>query len=211
MTNATLSFSPMPSSKTIDTYRVEFTLSYNYSIVLTSLHIGVSYMYTFNTNTSVSTTNIPNIQTFGPLNDSSFVAGNYSPIKNTTEFFSGVGQLLSNDVICNSIRCKGSITGFINSGLAGYHIDGTANFLPTPVFCSMRSFGRANTDNYWYVNAGFRIDIFNSNDYVSFIKTMDNTNGTTGVLHTLLDTERDRTDSFRVYYLGVEVSFPPLS
>jgi len=211
MTNATLSFSPMSSSNTIDTYRVEFTLSYNYSIVLPSLHVGVSYMYTFNTNTSVSTTNIPNIQTFGPLNDSSFVAGNYSPIKNTTEFFSGVGQLLSNDVICNSIRCKGSITGFINSGLAGYHIDGAANFLPTPVFCSMRSFGRANTDNYWYVNAGFRIDIFNSNDYVSFIKTMDNTNGTTGVLHTLLDTERDRTDSFRVYYLGVEISCPPLS
>ena len=211
MTNATLSFLPMSSSKTIDTYRVEFTLSYNYSIVLTSLHIGVSYMYTFNTNTSVSTTNIPNIQTFGPLNDSSFVAGNYSPIKNTTEFFSGVGQLLSNDIICNSIRCKGSITGIINNGLAGYHIDGAANFLSTPIFCSMRSFGRANTDNYWYINAGFKLEIFNSNDYVNWIKTMDNTNGTTGVLYTLLDTERDRTDSFRVYFLGSEISISPLS
>ena len=75
----------------------------------------------------------------------------------------------------------------------------------------MKSFGRANTDNYWFLNAGFKIEIYNSPDYWNWIKTMDNTNGTTGVLFTLADVERDRTDSFKVYYLGNLISFSPIS
>ncbi len=112
--------------------------------------------------------------------------------------------------ITGNARVFGAVT--MNNGLAGYHIDGTANFLSTPVFCSMKSFGRANTDNYWYLNAGFKIELYNSNDYVSWIKTLDNTNGTTGVLYTLNDlTERDRTESFKIFYLNAEIYIPPLS
>ena len=111
--------------------------------------------------------------------------------------------------ITGDARIFGAVT--INNGLAGYHIDGLANYRPTPVFCSMKSFVFGNSDNYWYINAGFKIEIYNSNNYVSWIKTMDNTNGTTGVLYTLTEAERDRAESFKIYYLNVEVFIPPLS
>lgn len=122
---------------------------------------------------------------------------------------SQTNNFIANDIKTDSLSVVNGIK--INNGLAGYHIDGASNFLSTPIFCSMKSFGRANTDNYWFLNAGFKIEIYNSNDYISWIKTMDNTEGNTGVLFSLVDIERDRTESFKVYYLGNLISFSPIS
>jgi len=93
--------------------------------------------------------------------------------------------------------------------LAGYHIDGASNFLSTPIFCSMRSFGRGDTDDYWFVNPGFRIDIYDSNNYSGYLQTFDNTDGTSPQVYNT--SGANRTASFIVWYLGSQINFTQLS
>lgn len=231
MTNIIFTFTP-DYQKVSATYSFSFTPQFEIDIPFQESNIVIEeFGYYVNTAQSGTTTGL----SIGfPGNN--FSSANYSLTEYGTKYLTGSGTVKLNDVFTNTIDnqnnistnsltvsttttsntfqganvyCSGNFRA--NAGLAGYHIDGTANFLPTPVFCSLKSFGRANTDNYWYINPGFRIDIFNGNDYVSFIRSMDNTNGTNGVLFTLLDSERDRTESFRVFYVNVEVFVSPLS
>jgi len=97
----------------------------------------------------------------------------------------------------------------MNNGLAGYHIDGASNFLPTPVFCSLRSFGRGDTDDLWYVLPGFRIDIYDGSGYSGFLQTFDNTNGPSPQVYNV--NTPNRTVSFIVWFLGNQINFPQLS
>jgi hypothetical protein len=102
----------------------------------------------------------------------------------------------------------------IQNGLAGYSIDGvSADFISTPVFCSCKSWGggRANTDNYWYLNGGYKIELFNDVNYANFIVTLDNTSSSVGNIFNLTDVQRDRTNSFKIYFLGNEVALPFIS
>lgn len=234
MTNATFSFLPTYETTT-SIYTIYLTPNYSINIPLQQSNIIIeTFGYFSNTNQSGSTGNL----TFGTaglnytstayqLSHSGIYATGNGSIKTTSLLSNDINvqnSISSNSLVCSqgfistanitsaSINSATFVDGVkMNNGLAGYHIDGTANFLSTPVFCSMKSFGRANTDNYWFLNPGFKIEIYNGNDYVSFLKTMDNTNGTAGVVYTLADVERDRTDSFKVYYLGTEISFSPLS
>lgn len=226
MTNASLSFYPLYSTTTND-YKIEYTINYSYTVGQISNFIGVTYAYLYNTNVNQAALTNVNIITdpitgqlvIGPYG-TTYINGSYTLTKDSINYHNGGGEIWTNDIISNSIRNQNNITtnslfcngNFrANTGIAGYHIDGASNFLPTPVFCSLKSFGRANTENSWYINPGFKIDIYNSNDYVSFIKSMDNTNGVIGSLFVLTDGERDRTESFKIFYLGTEISIPTLS
>jgi hypothetical protein len=225
-TNASINFFPVVSNIT-NFYKVDFTVHYSYTINPVSNFTGLNYAYLFNTN--ISTVSLNNISVvIDPItglpvisaNNPNYSNGSYTLTKDTINYFTGGGELWTNDIISNGIRNQGTIqtnnlycSGNIrmNNGLAGYHIDGTSNFLPTPIFCSMKSFLRSNTDNSWFLNAGFKVELFNSPNYVSFITTLDNTNSLVGNVFELLDSERDRTDSFKVYFLGVEITYPLLS
>ncbi len=226
MTNASINFFPVVSNIT-DFYRVDFTVHYSYTINPTDNFTGLSYAYLFNTN--ISTVSLSNITVvvdpFSGLpvisaNNPNYSNGSYTLTKDTINYFTGGGELWTNDIISNGIRNQGNILTnslYVNgnvrlsNGLAGYHLDGTSNFLATPMFCSMKSFGRSNTDNFIFLNAGYKCELYNSPNYVSFITTLDNTNSLVGNIFELTDSERDRTDSVKVYFLGVEITYPFLS
>jgi hypothetical protein len=116
----------------------------------------------------------------------------------------------SSTIQTNNLYCPIDSTIKMNYGLAGYAIDGPP-FLATPIFCSLRSYGRANTDNIYYLNPGYKVELFNGVDYVSFIALLDNTDNPTGNSFTLSDTQRDRTESIKVYFMNEEITFLNLS
>lgn len=125
------------------------------------------------------------------------LSANSISLSNTTSTFNCNGNAIFN----RGVR--------LNAGLAGYHIDGVANYITTPIFCSLKSFGRGDTDDYWFLNPGFKIDLYDANNYTGFLQTFDNTNGTTGVLYS--SSFPNRTASFIIYFNNSQISFSPLS
>ena len=100
----------------------------------------------------------------------------------------------------------------MNIGIAGYAIDGLDSlFLSTPAFCSLKSYGRPNTDNFWYLNGGYKVELDNSVNYVDLITTLDNTGFTTGRVFALDETQRDRTESYKVFFRDIEIVYAGLS
>lgn len=225
MTNISFSFIP-PFENSINVFTFYITPNYNTSVLIQSENLIVENFGYF-TNTNVSTSTYPLTEGTPGTNytSSSFTFSDYGLKYSTGSGVVKLNKLLTNTIDnqndistntltsttinSNNLYCSGNIR--INNGLAGYHIDGTSNYLPTPIFCSMKSFLRSNTDNCWFLNAGFKVELFNSPNYVSFITTLDNTNSLVGNVFDLTDSERDRTDSFKVYFLGVEVTYPLLS
>jgi len=231
MTNASFSFiPPFEIADNIFTFYINPTYSFNVPIQADNL---ITEYLGYYTNTNVSTNTYP-------LSDGTTPGANYSSTSYTfsdygTKYLTGLGVAKVNSLVSTSIENQNGISTNtitattansttvqttnlnvsgsvkIQNGLAGYSIDGTSNFLPTPVFCSMKSFGRANTDNLWYLNAGYKCELYNSPNYVSFITTLDNTNSTVGNVFELTESERDRADSFKIFFLGVEITYPFLS
>lgn len=231
MTNVTFSFTPTFDNEN-DVYTVFLTPTYNVNIPLQSDNIIIeSFGYFTNTNISTSTYPVSDGEPGINFSSSSYTFTDYG-----TQFINGLGTAKLNNVYSNNINnqfnittdsltstsinnsgtmvtnnlfCNGSITGRMNNGLAGYHIDGGSNFISTPIFCSMRSFGRGDTDDFWFVNPGFKIDIYDGNNYSGFLQSFDNTSGTSGQMYSV--TSPNRTASFIVYFLGNQVNFSQVS
>jgi hypothetical protein len=99
----------------------------------------------------------------------------------------------------------------MNAGLVGWEIDGLANYMFSPIVCSVSSMRNANASDSYIVFAGGRVDIFDSNSYQGLIRSMDNTNGSSPLHFILEPSERNRAESMRVYFIGNEITFPGLS
>jgi hypothetical protein len=75
-----------------------------------------------------------------------------------------------------------------------------------PIFSSVPTLvGMAyeNRDNMYYVLPGYKIEIYNSINYISSLGTIDNTNGTK-ILYKDAPTA-DRAESIKMFYKGVEI------
>ena len=235
-TNVKFSFIPT-FEKTTAVYTIYITPSYNIDIPLQSDNIIIeSFGYYSNTNISTSTYPISDgsygssfsssAYTFSDYGDkyldgigsaklnnvlTNYIDNQFEISTNTLITDSLASTTINNSgtMITNNLFCNGSINGRMNNGLAGYHIDGASNYISTPIFCSMRSFGRGDTDDYYFVNPGFKIDIYDGNNYSGFLQSFDNTNGTSGQVYNV--SSPNRAASFIVYYLGAQVNFTQLS
>lgn len=229
MTNVSFSFIPSFEKQT-DLYTILITPTYSINVPIQGDNLVVESFGYF-TNTSVSGTTYP-LSVGSP--GANFSSSSYTLSDYGNKYLTGIGSAKLNNLLTNTIDnqfsistdtlksqtinnstnlnttnfyCSGSFKA--NNGLAGYHIDGVSNFLSTPIFCSMRSFGRGDTDDYWFVNPGFRIDIYDSNYYSGYLQTFDNTDGTSPQVYNT--SGANRTASFIVWYLGSQINFTQLS
>lgn len=235
-TNIQFSFIPT-FEKATGVYTVYITPSYSIDIPLQSDNIIIeSFGYYSNTNISTSTYPVSDGApgsnysssgyTFSDYGDkyltgigsaklnnvlTNYIDNQFEISTNTLKTNSLSSASISNSgtIVTNNLFANGTIVGRMNNGLAGYHIDGSANFISTPIFCSMRSFGRGDTDDYWFVNPGFKIDIYDGNNYSGFLQSFDNTSGTSGQMYNV--NSANRTASFIVYFLGSQVNFSQVS
>lgn len=241
MTNVGLSFIPSYEIGASSIYTITLNVNYTVNITDYASSNLIIESFGYYANTELATSNIQIYTSSGSTTHGAYYAPTSFTLGfiSSSYYTEGNGTLTTNSVVSNSANVRDTLVTkelisqqatftdkvtfdkevvFSNSvgvklynGLAGYHIDGLANYISTPIFCSLRNFSRPNTDDFWFVNAGFKIEIYNSNDYLYLIKSMDNTNGTTAAVYMLNDTERNRTESFRVYFLNKEITFWPLS
>jgi hypothetical protein len=80
------------------------------------------------------------------------------------------------------------------------------NLYQLPIFGSVSnliSMGFRNLDNIYYIMPGYKIEIYDSINYISSLGTIDNTNGTK-ILYQNAPTG-DSADSIKMFYKGVEI------
>lgn len=57
----------------------------------------------------------------------------------------------------------------------GYLFDGASSFLTYPIVCSIKGFRPADTDDYYYINPGFKFEIYENDNYGGAIQySLDN-------------------------------------
>jgi hypothetical protein len=77
-------------------------------------------------------------------------------------------------------------------------IDGTSNFFVTPIFCSIKGFRPAdNNDDYYYINPGFKFEIYQNDNYGGSFVSLDNDGDTPIVKAT---TNVNQVGSIKVFY-----------
>ena len=82
------------------------------------------------------------------------------------------------------------------------------NFLmQLPIFTSipnLLSMGFAAVDDLYYVLPGYKIELYSSSNYTTFIQTIDNTNGTK--IMYVITSSRNQCRSIKMFYKNVEIA-----
>lgn len=76
-----------------------------------------------------------------------------------------------------------------------------------PIFSSipsLKEMGYENVDNIYYILPGYKVERFNSENYVTPLGAIDNTNGTK-IMYYQENTDFDKTTSIKLYYKNVEI------
>ena len=97
--------------------------------------------------------------------------------------------------------------GPIQQCCAGYYMQknsSQSDYTVFPVLCTLYKIQPENNDDLWYVNAGYKIILYNNVGWVNETATVDNTNGYAPLF---VGTQRN-TSAVRVYFLGKEVLLP---
>jgi hypothetical protein len=105
-------------------------------------------------------------------------------------------------------------------GIGAYMVDGGCCLFP--IFCSMancHTFGMGDRDDYYVLLPGYKILLFTSYNYLNDknennnqpLNAWDNTGGFTSIFCDMKERFVNRTSSFRLYYLGIEVRIDGMS
>lgn len=92
-----------------------------------------------------------------------------------------------------------------------YLVNGDTGFIneiyQLPIFSSisdLAKMGYQNVDNTYYVLPGYKIELYNSANYITIIQTIDNTSGTK-IFYKLLSS-LNTCESIKMYYNNVEIT-----
>jgi hypothetical protein len=171
------------------------------------IYSNVSFSYNGSVNSLITTSTATPISivsyTPGVYAISSYsVNGNVYRIgldTNTIKEFQCVNSVTHNGNITNATITNGTITNgtitntSINkisgntllegriktrSLLPGYVIDGVNNFFTYPILCSMKGFRPADTDDLYYINPGYKFEIYPNDNYSGTSYSLDNDGNT---------------------------------
>ena len=127
---------------------------------------NISNQSTIKTNNILTGTTITNTLSSTNINNSSTTTTNTlasTNINNAGTLTTNIANIQSNATITNNLYVKGNIKS--KSLIPGFMIDGTTNFFTYPIICSMKGFRPADTDDYYYINPGFRFVIYPNDNY----------------------------------------------
>ena len=125
-----------------------------------------------------------------------------------------VVDLLNNQSIINSnLAVKGNIKS--KALVPGYMFDGANSFLTYPIPCSMKGFRPGDVDDYYYLNPGFKFEIYENDNYSGTIQyTLTNDGGAPTVLAA---NTANKVGSIKVFYrdtsndIYTEITMPFIS
>jgi hypothetical protein len=122
------------------------------------------------TTTSLNSTTITNS---GSITTNTLTTNSNATIKGNATI-EGTTTLEQDTIIEGDTFARGR---FKNINLTpGYMFDGGTSFNITPVVCSIKGFRPADNDDYWYINPGFRFDIYPNDNYGGSAYTLANDN-----------------------------------
>lgn len=114
-------------------------------------------------NSGTTTTNILSSST---INNSGFTETNTFKTYNAT---------VTNNLYAQNYIKSRSLT-------PGYMFDGTSSFNITPIVCSIKGFRPADNDDYYYINPGFKFEIYANDNYNGTVNVLTNNGDTPTVL-----------------------------
>lgn len=208
ITNASLSFTPSESS-TIDTYIINFTFNFTSTVPSTNF-TTLSFGYYTNTDESAISKSTGLIVSIN--NGANYQSVNYSTNIITTNTISNQSTVYVNELVSKDIVNSGTIynTNHIvtKKMIGAYMIDGTRmdTATITPIFFSTKYF-RANVDNYWMVEPGYKIRLYGADAFGSPVYgNIDNANGTEPLFASSADLygSTDQVNSVRLYFGDTE-------
>ncbi len=161
-------------------------------------------IYTSNTNYSttanITTANI----TTGNITTANITTGNITNINSTT--------VNTSNLSVNNITSNCQFDGYIRtkSNIAGYLINGASYFESMPILCSVKGVLPDNNDDYYFVNAGYKLELYRDGNYGGgLLQTLDNTNSFSPQVFDVIN--KNTTSSIKVYYLNSEITYPYIS
>jgi hypothetical protein len=117
------------------------------------------------------------------------------------------GLIRANDIVANQIYNKGHVVS--RKMVAGYMFDPATHnqFTPQPIFVSTKQL-TPDIDASWFVEAGYKFELYNSYNYVSLLGTIDNTDGVEPVFIKSSDVygSSDAVASVKVFFQNIELT-----
>lgn len=173
------------------TYEIFFGyLSFSYNV---DSYVGATYEFYVNTylsnefeNESViyngvfTNTNITTYTNNQYIGSVDFFSTNYSSPSyqlSTGSYKSQTGLILTNDIVSNNIYNQfninsatasiNNITNYVKQKclIAGYMFNGSTAFEIVPIMCSLKGLDRADVDDYYLINAGYKFEIYDNFGY----------------------------------------------
>jgi hypothetical protein len=142
--------------------------------------------YTVNRN-FINTSEKKEIQ-FNNINSNNATITN-GTITNATITNSSINKISGNTLLEGRIKTR--------SLLPGYIIDGVNNFFTYPILCSMKGCRPADTDDLYYINPGYKFQIYPNDNYSGTSYSLDN-DGTEPVVKQALSV--NTLGSIKVFY-----------
>lgn len=166
-------------------------------LILTELVVNGASSLTGAT-TSTDITNSGNIRT----NTFTCTGTGYSTGLNNTSGINNIGGINTDSLVTTN-----GVSGPIKQCCAGYMFDGTnGNYQIYPVLTTSYIFNPEDRDDGWYINPGYKIVLWQGQNWTNTSGTLDNTTGTEPAFFKA--PIPNTTSSISVYFLGVEVLLP---